>query len=233
MTDMSNSPIGKSIVRKEDYRFLTGVGQYTDDVVMQRQTHAYFLRSPHAHARIRSIDTSAAASAPGVVAIFTGADLQESKVGGLPCGWLIHSKDGTPMKEPAHPVLAYDKVRHVGDQLAVVVAETYLQARDAAELIDVEYETLPAVADTASAAGHAVTVHDDVPGNVCYDWGHGDAARSTPLSRRPPDHAARVHQQQADPERHGAARRPTRSTAVTMTATRSMSPTRTRMSSGC
>jgi len=108
--------------------------------------------------------------------VFTGADMQESKIGGLPCGWLIHSKDGTPMKEPAHPVLAHEKVRHVGDQLAVVIAETYLQAKDAAELIDVDYEVLPAVADTATAAGNASLVHDDVPGNVCYDWSHGDAA---------------------------------------------------------
>ena len=176
MTDLSNSPIGKSIARKEDQRFLTGVGQYTDDVVMPRQTYAAFLRSPHAHARIRSLDTGAASAAPGVVAIFTGADLQESKIGGLPCGWLIHSKDGTPMKEPAHPVLAHEKVRHVGDQVALVVAETYLQAKDAAELIDVDYEILPAVADTATAAGNASSVHDDVPGNVCYDWSHGDAA---------------------------------------------------------
>ena len=176
MTDLSNSPIGKSIARKEDQRFLTGVGQYTDDVVMPRQTYAAFLRSPHAHARIRSLDTGAASAAPGVVAIFTGADQQESKIGGLPCGWLIHSKDGTPMKEPAHPVLAHEKVRHVGDQVALVIAETYLQAKDAAELIDVDYEILPAVADTATAAGNASSVHDDVPGNVCYDWSHGDAA---------------------------------------------------------
>ena len=176
MTDMSNSPIGKSIARKEDFRFLTGVGQYTDDVVLPRQTYAAFLRSPHAHARIRRVDTTAASAAPGVVAVFTGADLQEAKIGGLPCGWLIHSKDGAPMKEPAHPVIAHDKVRHVGDQVALVIAETYLQAKDAAELIEVDYEILPAVADTATAAGHATLVHDDVPGNVCYDWSHGDAA---------------------------------------------------------
>src|SRR5690606_593375 len=119
-------------------------------------------------------DTGAASAAPGVVAIFTGADLQESKIGGLPCGWLIHSKDGTPMKEPAHPVLAHEKVRHVGDQVALVVAETYLQAKDAAELIEVDCEIRPAVADTATAAGNAASVHDDGPGNVCYDWSHGD-----------------------------------------------------------
>ena len=118
MTDLSNSPIGKPIARREDARFLTGAGQYTDDVVMQRQTYAVFLRSPHAHARIRGIDTKAAAAAPGVVAIFTGADLKAANVNGLPCGWLIHSKDGSPMREPPHPVIAHDKVRHVGDQVA-------------------------------------------------------------------------------------------------------------------
>ena len=176
MTDLSNSPIGKSIVRKEDQRFLTGAGQYTDDVVMHGQTFGVFLRSPHAHARIRGIDTKAALAAPGVLAIFTGADLAEAKVGGLPCGWLIHSKDGSPMKEPVHPVLAQGKARHVGDAVALIVAETYLQARDAAERVEVDYETLPAVANTATAAGAATLVHDDVPGNVCYDWGHGDAA---------------------------------------------------------
>ncbi|NLD54136.1 MAG: xanthine dehydrogenase family protein molybdopterin-binding subunit [Burkholderiaceae bacterium] len=176
MTDLSNSPIGKPLTRREDARFLTGAGQYTDDVTMQGQTYAVFLRSPHAHARIRGVDTKAAAAAPGVIAVFTGADLQAAKVNGLPCGWLIHSKDGTPMKEPAHPVIAHEKVRHVGDQVALVIAETVVQAKDAAELIEVDYEVLPAVADTATAAGNATAVHDDVPDNVCYDWGHGDAA---------------------------------------------------------
>ena len=174
MTDMSNSPIGKPLQRREDYRFLTGAGQYTDDVVLPGQTYGFFLRSPYAHARINSIDLSAALAAPGVLKIFTGADLAEAKVGGLPCGWLIHSKDGSPMKEPPHPVLAQGKVRHVGDQIALIVAETALQAKDAAELINVDYEVLPAVVDTANAAGHATAVHDDVPGNVCYDWGHGN-----------------------------------------------------------
>ena len=107
MTDMSvppmTSPIGQSLKRREDQRFLTGAGQYTDDVVMHGQTYAAFLRSPHAHARIRSIKLDAAKAAPGVIRIFTGADLADAKVGGLPCGWLIHSKDGSPMKEPPHP----------------------------------------------------------------------------------------------------------------------------------
>ncbi|KAA0215446.1 MAG: xanthine dehydrogenase family protein molybdopterin-binding subunit [Lautropia sp.] len=176
MTDMSNSPIGKSLARREDQRFLTGLGQYTDDVVMPGQTWGVFLRSPHAHARIRGIDTSRALKAPGVVAIFTGADLTEAKVAGLPCGWLIHSKDGSPMKEPAHPVLAQGKVRYVGDQVALIVAESLNQAKDAAELIDVDYEPLPAVIDTATADKAPAAVHDEAPDNVCYDWGHGDKA---------------------------------------------------------
>ena len=177
MTDMSQppvSPIGQPLLRREDQRFLTGVGQYTDDVVMPRQTFAVFLRSPYAHARIKSINTDKASKAEGVVQIFTGADLAEAKVGGLPCGWLIHSKDGSPMKEPPHPVLAIGKVRHVGDQVAMVVAETLLQAKDACELIEVDYEELPAVIDITKAHGHKGSVHDDVADNVCYDWGHGN-----------------------------------------------------------
>ncbi|GAP36938.1 xanthine dehydrogenase family protein molybdopterin-binding subunit [Piscinibacter sakaiensis] len=178
MTDLSEqkhiSPIGQSVLRREDHRFLTGAGQYTDDVALQGQTYGVFLRSPYAHARIKSIDTSRAAAAPGVVAIFTGADLAEAKVGGLPCGWLIHSKDGTPMKEPPHPVLAQGKVRHVGDQVALVVAESVTQAKDAAELIEVDYEELTPVIDLASAAGAGSAVHDEVADNVCYDWGHGN-----------------------------------------------------------
>ncbi|HEU5295842.1 MAG TPA: xanthine dehydrogenase family protein molybdopterin-binding subunit, partial [Burkholderiaceae bacterium] len=123
-----------------------------------------------------SIDIAAAKNSPGVVDIITGADLAEAKVGGLPCGWLIHSKDGSPMKEPAHPVLAQGKVRHVGDQVALVVAETLLQAKDAAELVVVDYEELPAVVDVAGADRAGASVHDDVPNNTCYDWGHGDKA---------------------------------------------------------
>ncbi len=169
--------IGASVKRKEDYRFLTGAGQYTDDVVLAHQTWAVFLRSPYAHARIRSIDTTAAKAAPGVVAIFTGADLAADNVGGLPCGWLIHSIDGSPMNEPAHPVIAHEKVRHVGDQVALVIAESLKAAKDAAELIEVDYEELPAAVDTAHAAdaGQAA-VHDGVPDNTCYTWGHGDKA---------------------------------------------------------
>ncbi|HOM12168.1 MAG TPA: xanthine dehydrogenase family protein molybdopterin-binding subunit [Rubrivivax sp.] len=169
-----NSPIGQPLRRREDQRFLTGAGQYTDDVVLPGQSYGFFLRSPYAHARINGIKLDAAKAAPGVLHIFTGADLAEAKVGGLPCGWLITSKDGTPMKEPAHPALAQGKVRHVGDQVALVVAETYLQARDAAELIEVDYDELAPVIDITTVESAGAAVHDEAPNNVCYDWGHGN-----------------------------------------------------------
>ncbi|MEW6344429.1 MAG: xanthine dehydrogenase family protein molybdopterin-binding subunit [Paraburkholderia sp.] len=169
--------IGSPVQRKEDYRFLTGNGQYTDDVVLPQQTYAVFLRSPYAHARIRSIDTAAARQSPGVVAIFTGADMAADSVGGLPCGWLIHSVDGKPMHEPPHPVIAHTKARHVGDQVALVIADSVKAAKDAAELIEMDYDVLPAVVDTAHAADPGQpAVHDEVPNNVCYTWGHGDKA---------------------------------------------------------
>jgi aerobic carbon-monoxide dehydrogenase large subunit len=164
--------IGRSVERKEDYRFLTGAGQYTDDITLPQQSYACFVRSPHAHARIRSIDTGAARASPGVLGVFTGKDL--AGIGGLPCGWLIKSIDGSPMKEPKHPVLAEDKVRHVGDQLALVVAESVAEARAAAALIEVDYEVLPAVVDTATAAKARTAVHDIAPDNVCYTWAIGD-----------------------------------------------------------
>ncbi|WP_250532113.1 xanthine dehydrogenase family protein molybdopterin-binding subunit [Caballeronia sp. ATUFL_F1_KS39] len=169
--------IGAGVKRKEDYRFLTGAGQYTDDVVMPQQSYGVFLRSPHAHAKIARIDMEAALKSPGVIGIFTGKDMAGENVGGLPCGWLIHSTDGSPMHEPPHPVIAHDKVLHVGDQVALVVAESVKEAKDALELIEVDYDELPATVDTASAsdAGQPL-VHDSVPNNVCYNWGHGDKA---------------------------------------------------------
>ncbi|WP_424813730.1 xanthine dehydrogenase family protein molybdopterin-binding subunit [Roseococcus sp. YIM B11640] len=167
--------IGASVKRKEDLRFLSGRGQYTDDINRPGQAYAWILRSPHAHARIGAVDTSAAAGMPGVLAIYTSADL--AGIGGLPCGWQIHSKDGSPMAEPKHPVLAEGKVRHVGDPVAVVVAETRSQARDAAEAIQVDYQALPAVtATTAGLEAGAPLVHDDIAGNLCYDWHIGDKA---------------------------------------------------------
>ena len=148
---MADDGIGARLRRKEDYRFLTGNGHYTDDLNRSGQAYACFLRSPHAHARIAGIDKAAAESAPGVLAVLTGEDVAADKLGGLICGWMITSKDGSPMNAGPHPVLAQGKVRYVGDHVALVVAETFDQAKDAAELIDVTYEELPAVFEPGEA----------------------------------------------------------------------------------
>lgn len=162
--------IGASPKRREDVRFLTGEGNYTDDINLNGQAYVHFLRSDVAHGKINGIDTSAAAAMPGVVKIFTGADFEG--IGGLPCGWQITDKHGEPMQEPAHPVLAQGKVRHVGDPIAAVVAESVEQARDAAEAIEVDIEELPAVVDMKAALSEGATkVHDDLTSNLCYDWG--------------------------------------------------------------
>ncbi|HQS21532.1 MULTISPECIES: xanthine dehydrogenase family protein molybdopterin-binding subunit [unclassified Acidovorax] len=177
-SDFSKLPhIGESLRRKEDYRFLTGAGQYTDDVVLAAQSHAVFVRSPHAHAKINRINVDAAQAAPGVLGVFTGADVAADNINGLPCGWLITSTNGEPMKEPPHPILAQGKVRYVGDHVAMVVAQTQQQARDAAELVEVDYDVLPAVVNVADAAAGAVdgaSVHDIAPDNHCFKWAIGD-----------------------------------------------------------
>ena len=165
-----DSGIGASTKRREDVRFLTGTGNYTDDINVHGQAHVFFLRSDVAHGKITSIDTAEAAKMPGVVRIFTGKDFEG--VGGMPCGWLITSRDGEPMKEPAHPILAQGKVRHVGDPIAAVVAESLAQARDAAEAIVLDIEELPAVMDMKAAVSDSATlVHEDAGTNLCYDWG--------------------------------------------------------------
>ncbi len=160
--------IGASSKRREDVRFLTGKGKYTDDINIYGQTYAYFVRSQVAHGKINSIDSTAAEAMPGVVKIFTGADFEG--VGGVPCGWGITDRHGEAMQEPAHPVLAQGKVRHVGDPIAVVVAESLQQARDAAEALDIDIEELPAVIDMKAAVAGGTKVHDDLTGNLCYDW---------------------------------------------------------------
>jgi aerobic carbon-monoxide dehydrogenase large subunit len=174
---MGVTAIGASVKRTEDIRFITGKGRYVDDVNRAGQTYAYFLRSPHAHAAIDKIDTSAALKSPGVVAILTGDDIAADKVGGLICGWMIYSKDGSPMKAGAHPALAQGKVRHVGDHVAVVIAETLAQARDAAEKIEVHYSELPAVVNTATAASPGQPqLHEVAPNNTIFNWHIGDKA---------------------------------------------------------
>ncbi|WP_424931995.1 xanthine dehydrogenase family protein molybdopterin-binding subunit [Amaricoccus macauensis] len=165
-----DSGIGASSKRREDVRFLTGKGRYTADIDLRGQAYVAFARSTVAHGRINGIDTSAAEEMPGVLAVFTGEDFVE--VGSNPAGWLIHSKDGSPMKEPKRPVLAHGKVRHVGDAYAAVVAETPMQAKDAVEAIEADIEDLPAVLDMASAvADNGNRVHDEIDDNICFDWG--------------------------------------------------------------
>ena len=174
---MTDTGIGAAVRRKEDHRFLTGKGRYVDDMNRPHQVYAHILRSPMAHARIAGINTADALAVPGVVAVLTGQDMAADGVGGLPCGWGITSKDGTPMAEPAHLPLAADTVHHVGEQVAVVLAQTRSIAKDAAELVVVDYDELPAVADlVAASADGAPLVWDDVPGNICFDWEIGDSA---------------------------------------------------------
>ena len=164
-----DSGIGASPKRREDIRFLTGLGQYTDDISLTGETHAVFARSQVANGIIKSIDTSAAENMPGVLAVFTGDDFVD--VGGNPAGWLINSRDGEPMKEPKRPVLAHGKVRHVGDAYAAVIAETAEQARDAAEAIEADIDEQPAVVDMKSALAGGALVHDEIGTNQCFDWG--------------------------------------------------------------
>ena len=167
--------IGESIKRVEDHRFITGTGEYTDDIVLPRMTHAYILRSHLAHAKIRSVDTTAAKSADGVVAVFTGEDV--AHINGIPTGWQVNFTDGEVMREPKHPLLVKDKALHVGDGVAIVIAESKEQARDAADLIEVDYEELSVVVDASKAleAG-APMVHDELPDNRAFDWQLGDKA---------------------------------------------------------
>jgi aerobic carbon-monoxide dehydrogenase large subunit len=174
---VSATGIGASVKRKEDQRFITGKGQYTDDINRPGQTYAVFVRSPHAHATIKKVDTAAAKASPGCIAVLTGAELAADKVGGLICGWMITSKDGSPMKAGAHPALAASKVRYVGDHVAVVVAETLAQARDAAEKVKVDYDVLPAVVDLATAQNPGQPqIHPEAPNNTVYNWHLGDKA---------------------------------------------------------
>ena len=167
--------IGASVVRKEDRRFITGKGRYVDDIKLVGLTHAHFIRSPHAHAKVKSIDSSAAMKMPGVVGVLTGQQIVDDKVGNLICGWAITSKDGSPMKMGAWPAMAPETVRFVGQAVAVVIADTKNLAKDAAEAVVVDYEELPAVADVRSAIKPgAVQLHPEAPGNIIYDWHIGD-----------------------------------------------------------
>ena len=173
---MGQFGIGQAVRRKEDVRFVTGRGAYTDDGNRPGQAHAVFLRSPHAHARIKRIDTAAARRASGVLAIFTGADVARAKLGLIRCVVPLKNRDGSAYANPGRPLLAQERVRHVGEAVAMVVAETVAAAKDAAELIEVEYEPLPVVIEPAAAVRPgAPQLFDAAPNNVAMDWELGDA----------------------------------------------------------
>ena len=166
--------VGQSVPRKEDPMLLRGLGHYTDDVSLPGQAYAVIIRSRNAHGVIRAIDKEAAAKMPGVLGVYTGADLKG--YGPLKCVVPFNNRDGTPMKKPLREALPTDKVRYVGDPIAFVVAETLLQAKDAAEAVNVDIETLPAVITAEAAARDgAPRLYDDVPGNVSLDYHYGDA----------------------------------------------------------
>ncbi|TIM07390.1 xanthine dehydrogenase family protein molybdopterin-binding subunit [Mesorhizobium sp.] len=169
--------VGARVARKEDKRFITGAGRYVDDMVVPGMKHAAFVRSPHAHAEIKKIDVKKAQAMPGVIGVLTGKELKADGIGNLICGWMIHSKDGSPMKMGAWSPLAFDRVRYVGDAVVVVVAETKGQARDAAEAVDISYEELKAVVDAPKALERsAPQIHPEADGNLIFDWELGDSA---------------------------------------------------------
>jgi carbon-monoxide dehydrogenase large subunit len=182
--------IGAAVRRKEDFRFITGKGQYTDDISRPGETKAVFVRSPHAHAKIKKVDAAAAKKMPGVLAVLTGPELAGDKIGNLICGWMIHSKDGSPMKMAPHPALAVGKACHVGDAVAVVVAETLAQAKDAAEAVSVDYEVLAAVTDPAKAQA-STQIHELAPKNTIYQWHLGDA-RAADAAIKAASHVTRL-----------------------------------------
>ena len=170
--------IGARVRRVEDPRFLTGAGRFVSDLHISNTSHAVFVRSMHAHARLRGIDIAAALSSPGVIAVFTGADMVADGVGPMRAMWAIKGPDGTPMAEPPRFALARDIVRHVGEAVAIVVADTLLAAQDAADLIEIDYEPLVSVTDGRIAvSSDAPQLHEIAPSNVCFRWMRGDAAK--------------------------------------------------------
>jgi carbon-monoxide dehydrogenase large subunit len=187
---MSESSIGQSIPRKEDIRFITGKGRYTDDINLRGQAYGYFVRSPYARATVKSINSSAAENSAGVIGVLTGAQIAEDGLGTLPCGWMIHSRDGSEMKQPPHPIMAVDQVNYAGEPVALVVADSYRAAKDAAELVDVEFDEQDAVVDPATAQ-EGDAIHVDAPQNTCYEWELGDK-EATDKAFEAADHVTRI-----------------------------------------
>src|SRR3990172_7606667 len=174
---MGQFGIGQAVTRFEDRRLLRGEGRFLNDVNLPNQAYAVILRSPHAHARIRSIETSAAASAPGVLAVFTGADLAREGLGTPRTSVRRKRPDGSPMFAPPHPGLAPDRVRYVGDPVAMIVAESPAQAKEGAERVETAYEPMPSVTSTAEAAGPGnPSVWDECPDNISNIFEAGDKA---------------------------------------------------------
>ncbi|UIJ71238.1 xanthine dehydrogenase family protein molybdopterin-binding subunit [Aurantimonas sp. HBX-1] len=185
--------IGARVLRKEDKRFITGHGRYVDDMVVPGMKYAAFVRSPYAHATIGSIDVSAAQAMPGVIGVLVGEQLQGDGIGNLICGWGVSSKDGSPMKMGAYPALAVGTVRHVGQPVAVVVADTRLQARDAADAVEVDYQELPVVVEAVDALKEgAPQLHPEAPGNLIFDWEIGDRAATDAAFARAA-HVTKLH----------------------------------------
>jgi aerobic carbon-monoxide dehydrogenase large subunit len=176
MADHCKTGIGAGVVRREDERFITGRGRFTDDLTLPGMVWASVVRSPHAHARIRSIDIEAARAAPGVLAVLTGADAIKEQLGTLPCHAFPPLPPGSPLFHPKHNVLATDKVRHVGDRVVLVVAESLVQAENAAELVVVDYEPLPAVTLADALQAGAPKVWDECVGNVSFTFERGNVA---------------------------------------------------------
>ena len=171
--------IGRPVKRVEDKRFITGKGRYTDDIVLPGMLYAQIIRSHYAHAKIVSVDISTAEGMEGVVAIYTGKDIAEAGINGVPCGWQVDFKNGETMKEPPHPLLVADKTRYMGDSVAVVIAESKAQAKDAAEMVTIDYEPLEAVVNAKEAVEDgAPLVHDDIPNNMSFDWELGDREKT-------------------------------------------------------
>jgi carbon-monoxide dehydrogenase large subunit len=169
--------IGQPIARLEDHRLLTGGGRYSDDLRADGMAFGYVLRSPYAHGDIRAIDADDARSMPGVITVLTAADAKADGLGDMPCLIPLQNRDGSERAETPRAILAGDRVRHIGEPVAFVVAETLAEARDAAEAIVVDYDERPAVTDTAHATDPGQPlVWDDVPDNVCFDWESGDKA---------------------------------------------------------
>ena len=194
---MSATGIGAAVKRTEDARFITGAGQYTDDIQLFGQTHAVFARSPHARAVIESIDSTAAKGTEGVIAVFTGSDLQADGIGDLPCGWMVKSKDGSDMLSAPHPPLAVTNVNYVGEPYAIVIGETLQAARDGAEALDVSFAVKDAVVDVATAAS-ADQIYESVPNNQAYDWELGDKAATDAAFENAPHTSRRWNSRTTD-----------------------------------